>query len=74
MQTTRTAFKTCGCGRDYTVDEWRRLGRCGGIVDLEREFPAKTGEAPLLPFELRTCMHCGSTIAKNVPYEGSEDG
>lgn len=67
------AFKVCSCGKRYAVEEWRKLRRVGDIVDTEREYPARPGEAPIPPFELRVCSACGSSIAKDVPYEGGTD-
>jgi hypothetical protein len=63
-------FVRCTCGATYSVEEWRRLPRIGGIVDVEAEHPPAIGEEPIEPFEMRTCTECHSTISKNVPYEG----
>jgi hypothetical protein len=67
----RFNFKTCTCGKRYTVEEWRQLPRCG-IVDVERDYPRRL-EKPVPPFELRTCSACGSTVSKPIPYSGGSD-
>lgn len=43
-------LKTCGCGRTFTVEEWRELPGCGRMPDEEGDL------------DLRHCP-CGSTIA-----------
>lgn len=66
-------FRTkCTCGKIYSVEEWRALPR-SGIVDVELEHPAETGEESISPFELRTCSACGSTVSKTIPYPGGSD-
>jgi hypothetical protein len=67
-----SCFKSCPCGAAYTLEEWRALPRVG-IVDVERDLPAAPNEAPVDPFELRTCSVCGSTVGKPIPYEGGSE-
>jgi hypothetical protein len=67
-------FMICSCGKRYTLEAWRKLPRAG-IVDVERDLatPPPPGEGSVEPFELRTCLACGSTVSKVVPYPGGSD-
>jgi hypothetical protein len=65
-------FRVCTCGKAYSVATWRELPRCG-IVDVEKDYPARPGEKVIPPIELRTCSRCSSTISIRIPYEGGSD-
>lgn len=56
---TSPFVKSCGCGRSFTLAEWRRLPFVG-----EQRF-----EAPPYRLELRDCR-CGSTIALWTDRDG----
>ncbi len=54
--------KTCGCGRAFTVREWRALRLVGHQDDFNG------GE-----LELRDCVGCLSTIAIEIPNRQDGD-
>jgi hypothetical protein len=75
---SRRIFRECPCRAAYTFSEWRALERVG-ISDMLRFLASDPGYVPepgdefLLPFEMRNCAHCGSTISVAVPYRGGSD-
>ncbi len=54
---TDATIKTCGCGRSYTLEQWRKLPWVGEWKD----------EVETL--ELRNCV-CKSTIAIEINKDG----
>ena len=52
----------CGCGKSYTLEEFRELPYCGKVVHDDGEEP--------WAIEIRNCT-CGSSRAINVNKDGT---